>query len=169
MKRGFTLIELLVASALMALLITILTMVFNQSQIAWRTGLAGVTDLDEVRDNIAAVRDEADNAYVWNNEMHRIVGLWDENGNLRKRAWDAKDATVTQADQVQYIPRRGEAIDDSSTLKAFKPVNVGVLDSPQSVKTYTINVKSAGPNRRFDKSSDDDSDDIWSYPDEIRF
>ena len=67
MKRGFTILELLVASMLLGMLVTILTMLFNQSSIAWRTGVAGVADLDEVRTNVAELRDEADNAYVWNN------------------------------------------------------------------------------------------------------
>ena len=89
MKRGFTIIELLVASLLLGLLVTILTMVFNQSSIAWRTGVAGVADLDDIRDNIAELRDEADNAFVWNNEVYRHVGLWDKDGNLRDRACDA--------------------------------------------------------------------------------
>ena len=49
MKKGFTILELLVASLLLGMLMTILTMIFNQSSIAWRTGVAGVADLDDVR------------------------------------------------------------------------------------------------------------------------
>ena len=45
MKKGFTILELLVASLLLGMLMTILTMIFNQSSIAWRTGVAGVADL----------------------------------------------------------------------------------------------------------------------------
>ena len=78
----------LVASMLLGMLLTVLTMLFNQSSISWRTGVAGVADLDEVRDNIAEVREEADNAYIWDNEVHRLIGLWDDRGNLRTRAWD---------------------------------------------------------------------------------
>lgn len=63
MRKGFTLIELIVASLLLGMLVTVLTMIFNQSSIAWRTGVASVADLDDVRDNIAEVRDEADNAF----------------------------------------------------------------------------------------------------------
>ena len=33
-RRGFTLLEVLVASALLAMLVSILTMIFNQSSIA---------------------------------------------------------------------------------------------------------------------------------------
>ena len=48
MKKGFTLLEVLVASLLMGMLVTILTMIFNQSSIAWRTGRASVADLAEI-------------------------------------------------------------------------------------------------------------------------
>ena len=58
MKRGFTILELLVASLLLGMLVTILTMIFNQSSIAWRTGVAGVADLDDARANMAELRDE---------------------------------------------------------------------------------------------------------------
>ena len=78
MKRGFTVLELLVASLLLGMLVTILTMVFNQSSIAWRTGVAGMLDMDEVRDNIAEVRDDADSLYVWNRQMCRTVSIWKE-------------------------------------------------------------------------------------------
>ena len=55
MKKGFTIIELLVASLLLGLLVTILTMVFNQSSIAWRIGTAGVSDLDALGDAAPAL------------------------------------------------------------------------------------------------------------------
>ena len=85
MKKGFTILELLVASLLLGMLMTILTMIFNQSSIAWRTGVAGVADLDDVRDNVAEVREEADNAYIWNDKVHRILGLWDDDGRQFRR------------------------------------------------------------------------------------
>ena len=44
-RNGFTLLEVLVASVLMGMLVTILTVIFNQSAIAWRTGKAGVADM----------------------------------------------------------------------------------------------------------------------------
>ena len=37
-RNGFTLLEVMVASLLLGLLVTALTMVFNQSSIAWRVG-----------------------------------------------------------------------------------------------------------------------------------
>ena len=74
MRRGFTILELLVASLLLGMLVTILTMIFNQSSIAWRTGIAGVADLDDVRENMSALREEADNVYVWDGKPHRLLG-----------------------------------------------------------------------------------------------
>ena len=154
MKRAFTILELLVASLLLGMLVTILTMLFNQSSIAWRTGVAGVADLDDVRTNIADLRDDADNAYVWNNNVQRLVGLWDDNGTLRKRAWDVEGEGSVKGTVI--------SLKDDSKLSEIKTVSVGSGDSGSSIKTYSVNVKSAGPNREFN-----DYDDIWSFPDEI--
>lgn len=154
MKRAFTILELLVASLLLGMLVTILTMLFNQSSIAWRTGVAGVADLDDVRTNIADLRDDADNAYIWNNNVQRLVGLWDDGGNLRKRAWDV--------DGEESVKGTVISLKDDSKLSEIKTVAVGSGDSGSSIKTYSVNVKSAGPNREFN-----DYDDIWSFPDEI--
>ena len=122
---------------------------------------AGVADLDDVRDNIAEVRDEADNAYIWNNEVHRIIGLWDEKGNLRERAWDV--GTEDKAEnKASYLKARGSGFNDNSKLNAFKIIAVGSGDSGGGLKTYTVNVKSAGPDREFDTW-----DDVWSWPDDF--
>ena len=48
-SSGFTLLEVLVASILLGMLVTILTMVFNSSSIAWRTGKASVAEMGDVR------------------------------------------------------------------------------------------------------------------------
>ena len=161
MKRGFTILELLVASLLLGMLLTILTMLVNQSSVSWRTGVASVAGLDEVRDNIAEVRDEADNAYVWNNKIHRILGLWDDQGNLRKRAWDV--GVEDKADsRALMLSARASSINDRAKPSDFTVLSVGSSASSGSLKTYTVNVKSAGPDREFNTY-----DDIWSYPDEI--
>ena len=159
MKRGFTIVEVLVASLLLGMLVSILTMMFNQSSIAWRTGVAAVEDLDDVRINIANLRDEADNAYVWNNQEHRIIGLWDADGELRERAWnvDGESGVFSSGSML-----KGEIGSDTLKLKDLKQQTVGSGRATGSVKTYTVNVKSAGPDREFDTF-----DDIWSYPDEI--
>ncbi len=161
MRRGFTILELLVASLLLGMLVTVLTMLFNQSSISWRTGVAGVADLDQVRNNIAAVRDESDNAYIWNDKVQRIVGIWDDEGNIRTRAWDVS-TEESVGPNADFLTAKGGGLRDDAKLSDFKVISVGSGSSGRSFKTYTINVKSAGPNKRFN-----DYDDIWSYPDEI--
>ena len=155
-RQGFTILELLVASLLLGMLMTILTMIFNQSSIAWRTGVAGVADLDEVRQNIAAVRDEADEVYVWNNETERLLSLWDEKGELRKRAISVDSES---SERPSYLAGK---FNDSTTLRDVTIISVGSGASAGRLKTYTVNVKSAGPDREHDTW-----DDIWSYPDEF--
>ena len=169
MRKGFTIIELLVASLLLGLLVTILTMVFNQSSVAWRLGTAGVAKMDDIRGNIAELRDEADNAYVWNNEVCRLIGLWDAKGNLRKRAVagennsDFAGAGDANADALRaniLIQKIGS----KSNLRPrdFRPVNVGQTRANGTAKTYFVNVMSAGPDREWDTY-----DDIWSFPDDF--
>ena len=163
MRKGFTIIELLVASLLLGMLVTILTMVFNQSSIAWRTGAAGVADMDDIRDNIAELRDEADNAFVWNNQVYRHVGLWGADGSLRDRACDAPSSQVANEQGCRAnILRKFMTVSGDVTPDDFRPVNVGQTKSAGNAKTYTVNVKSAGPDRTFDTY-----DDIWSWPDDF--
>lgn len=173
MKRGFTIIEVLVASLLLGMLVSILTMMFNQSSIAWRTGVAAVEDLDEVRINIANLRDEADNAYGWKNEKRRIIGLWDADGELRDRAWNVESEGGVLSDSnindpiekyssTEYYSKEHKKEGDGLVFQDLKQQPVGGGRGTGGVKTYTVNVKSAGPDREFNTF-----DDIWSYPDEI--
>lgn len=169
MKKGFTIIELLVASLLLGMLTTILTMVFNQSSIAWRTGVAGVADLDDVRDNIAELREEADNSFVWNDEVRRITGLWDRNGDLFDRACDAPGSRVYSADNGRWRANMLEtrkSVLSSAARKAWtKSQNVFVVgqgSGGRTFRTYTVNVMSAGPDREFGTW-----DDVWSWPDDF--
>lgn len=161
MRKGFTIIELLVASLLLGMLVTILTMIFNQSSIAWRTGVAGVADLDDVRDTIAEVREEADNAFIWDNQVYRIMGLWDETGNFRQRACDASGSGVQNNERATllrtYLPASGTV-----RPRDLKAINVGSGQGARSFKTYTVNVMSAGPDKEFETW-----DDIWSWPDDF--
>ena len=168
MRRGFTILELLVAALLLGMLVTVLTMIFNQSSIAWRTGVAGLLDMDEVRDNVAAVRDEADSIYIWNNEIHRTLSIWKEGGTgvrpqLRKRAVDSTDNTdVEERAKVQYLKGEGELKrDDLEPKDAFGPVDVRQSES-EAGKNWIVNVKSSGPNGVLN-----DYDDIWSNPDDF--
>ena len=160
MRRGFTIIELLVASLLLGILVTILTMIFNQSSIAWRTGIAGSVDMDDVRENIAEVREEADNVFVYDNKLYRLTGLWDKNGRLRNRACDAPGSTDESDNHAEYLRQK---LSNLANLKAsdLNPFSVG-NGNAKSAKTYTVNVMSAGPDREFDTW-----DDVWSWPDDF--
>ncbi len=59
-RRGFTVLELLVASLLLSMLVTILTMIFNQSSVAWTTCLASEGELSGVRVKLSAFHDVQD-------------------------------------------------------------------------------------------------------------
>ena len=149
MKRGFTIIELLVASLLLGLLMTILTMIFNQSSIAWRTGMAGISDLDEVRAKTAIVRDQADSAYVWKGTIYGLQSLWNENDALNTRA-------IATMGKNAYF-----SVSDAEEGANKSPsVNVGSDSSGESFNTYLVNVESAGPDRNYEETWDN----IWSNP-----
>lgn len=161
MRRGFTIIEVLVASLLLGMLTTILTMIFNQSSIAWRTGTATVTDLDDVRENIAEVRDEADNLYVWKSDMFKILSPWNRGGELRNRSYSCPGNTkLDSVDQPSLLRAKSPATEETKPDK-FKDVTVGNGEGNRGFHTYTVNVKSAGPDGEHDTW-----DDIWSYPDD---
>ena len=167
MRRGFTILELLVASLLLGMLTTILTMIINQSSIAWRTGTAMVSNLDDVRNTIGTMREEADNAFVWNGQVRRIVSLWDANGNLLDRACDAPGSSAASepGNTVNLLLKSSGLTARPSTVLwsiGQNVQNVGQGDGGHSKKTYTVNVMSAGPDRKFDTW-----DDIWSFPDDF--
>lgn len=165
MRKGFTIIELLVASLLLGMLMTILTMVFNQSSISWRAGMSGLADMGRVRENFAEIREEADNAFISNGKLHRITGLWRRNGSLRNRACDAPGSDDLTDNQAGLLSLKVLGRDNWSnyTPRENKLVKYELsAGSSSAAFNYTVNVKSAGPNREYN-----DWDDIWSFPDDF--
>ena len=170
MRRGFTILELLVASMLLGMLTTILTMVFTQSSVTWRLGSNIVADLDDVRDNLAEIREEADNAFAWCGQVRRIVGPWDKRGTLRKRACDAPGSGVESEDGGKWTATvlRGRSSALAATGRrqlwssAGNLISVGQTTVPGNYDTYTVNVMSGGPNNDIM-----DWQAIWSYPDDF--
>jgi len=157
MKKGFTILELLVASLLLGMLVTILTMIFNQSSIAWRTGVAGVADLDDVREDLANYHDEADNLYPSRSRALQLLSPWDDaKGEFRTRAISVEESEL----DAKVL----SSITDDSKLASItgKAWPVRASGGTGTVKTYIVNVKSAGPDRELDTW-----DDIWSYPDDF--
>lgn len=173
MRRGFTIIELLVASMLLGLLVTILTMVFNQSSISWRIGVAGISDMDDVRDNMAELREEADNAFAYDGALYRYVGLWDANGDLHYRTACGEngsevDFTAVSAERQAMAPnilkRMSSQLTQANRLPwsyAQNSFNVGMARDQRSVNSYTVNVMSGGP-----ANDVEDWQAIWSFPDD---
>lgn len=168
MRRGFTLIELLVASALMGMLVTILTMIFNQSSIAWQVGEAGVSNLKTARCFIGRMQDQLDNTLqlteAGSPKAYRLVSLWPQNSTspqvLRSRT------IVAAGDEVGAGALDGEiasAIIGSSGRLNNLPNSIVVPSGSNDGKfeTYIVNVKSGGP-----RNDVRDWEAIWSYPDD---
>ena len=160
MKRGFTILELLVASMLLGMLMTILTMIFSQSSIAWRTGEKSVASLDQVRNNMAMLQYESDNLYLWKNKRALLRSPWDEQGNLRKGGGGPDSRLVDESASLVKL----SGITESANPQSFQNVTLGSGDPGDSITTYLVNVKSAGPDRDLNTW-----DDIWSDPYDLDF
>lgn len=164
MKRGFTIIELLVASALLGMLVTILTMIFNQSSIAWRIGTASVANFKTVRSTFGTVKDELDNVIVLPqsaNKAYRIVGLWDAQNQLRKRAVNTGGVEGDNGGDSQLRYVTGSQLSGKTLMTLDRAYNVGQGSGGGSYSTYMVNVKSGGPKNDITRY-----DAIWSSPDD---
>jgi len=153
-SSGFTVLELLVASLLLGMLMTILTMIFNQSSIAWRTGVAGVADLDDVREKISDVRYKADNVYVWEGQAKCIRSVFDDSGNLRT---DRQISDQFEGDTTGWKP----TVSTTMQIKDSQGQSNSLRGDASSGANYVVNVMSAGPDGEMDTY-----DDIWSFPDD---
>jgi len=145
MKRGFTVLELLVASMLLGMLMTILTTIFSQSSIAWKTGVAGVGNTNDARADISDTRYKADNVYEWNGEKI-IQSVFDNSGNVR----------TERAGSNGYIGDKIGGSDNSgiSVSQSTDPQNSYGTATPRRPtngdgdKNYIVNVMSYGPDRK---------------------
>ena len=174
-ENGFTLLEVLVASMLMAMLITILTMVFNSSSIAWSTGKAGVAEMDDVRNKVAAAGLAADNAVprvdVDNpSKWGLLVGPW-KGGQLRKRAVEDISASsvasagwsALQLDSSLKSPNSdsgvGKWVRNTGTplWASFSPGNINISGQANA---FVVGVWSYGPDGK-----ENSGDDISTWPD----
>ncbi len=162
-RRGFTLIEILVASLLLGMLMTILTMVFNSSAIAWRTGKASNSRMSLARRQLAYVQKLADDALPRINPAQKsdtghILGPWDKKGDVRKRAVE-----VLSSGKFPFnVPSWGsQASFNGGTTAPIEPwVKVSNIQSLQtdSGRSYLVGVRSQGPDKN------DDGDDIDTMP-----
>lgn len=165
MKRGFTLIELMVASVLLGMLVVVLTMIFNQSSIAWRTGVATVASLGDTQRALGTFQEISDDILPGlgdqnvtggagdnRNLNNRTVSLWDGDAlRLGRRAFD----TVTGQGNAPVYTSMSEA-------KIGKAQSISGARAGQSSGLFTVGVMSAGPDRKFGTD-----DDITTWPEDV--
>ena len=154
MRRGFTILELLVASLLLSMLVTVLTMIFNQSSIAWLTGVAGVRDLYDVRKDLGTRHDIEDDLLPGlggaNSVQYRTVSVFSR--------WDGSGSP--QTDTGRLYEDAGGSISRSDVIS---PQKVGLFPGGGRTKpAFAVGVRSAGPDKKWDTA-----DDISTYPEEV--
>jgi len=123
---------------------TILTMIFSQSSIAWRTGEATVANTEYTIADVSYLRFQSDNFYGWNGGAYYIQSVFDENGDL----WTEREGYVNN-NVYQYgtltidVPSSGntDAKDSFKRKTPRKPSRDG------DKINYIVNVMSCGPDR----------------------
>ena len=155
MKRGFTLLEILVASLLLSMLVTILTMIFNQSSIAWTTGVASITGLGNTRENISTLGLKADNMLDPQTGLQVLsVWNWDENNS----GGDSSKLRTTG----RTVDRQGQGLESLRMEDPGRGETTSVAGGNASGKpTYIVGVSSNGPD-----GIPDTWDDITTLPEE---
>lgn len=177
MRRGFTILELLVASLLLSMLVTMLSMIFNQSSIAWRTGTAGVKELDEVRANLGKFHDQQDDALPGVGGGSDTSPWTDRSGNRGTGSRDLKYRTVSifsnwGGSSGYAAPNTGRTVELFSETPAFTYAqaiegdaiagSIGSAKSGVGREAFVVGVRSAGPDRKFETE-----DDITNWPEEV--
>lgn len=157
MRRAFTLIEVMVATMLLAMVVTALTMIINQSSIAWSAGLAAINGLGIAREDIAIYDNEAEAALSDDagNQVLRLTSVFDESGQLRRGTGRTLQTTferlsVTPSDLRDPLREKTFAITGS---------NAAGRDS------WIVGVVSYGPDGQ--TGGDYSWDDISTLPEEI--
>jgi prepilin-type N-terminal cleavage/methylation domain-containing protein len=164
-RKGFTLLEMMVASLLLGMLVTVLTMLFNSSAVAWRTGTAGVSELKEVRMKLGVFHDVQDDILPGLGDRNSVLGQ-NDNRTIRYRTvslWDpAQDnrLRVDRAyDDIEWLSAPAITIAD---VKASQSKSVGSAGAGISAGLFTVGVRSRGPD-----GLPDTEDDITTWPDQI--
>ena len=161
-RSGFTLLEVLVASVLMGMLVTILTMIFNQSAIAWRTGKAGVADMSETERNIARIQSMADNVLPYTDSRNYcVVSPWDDARSDSSKMFNTRGIRRATDLRTGVATVSGTFYDQDAGKGSWKQTGLGNPDF-NGGRTFVVGVRSAGPDRRWDTE-----DDISTWPDEV--
>lgn len=172
-KSGFTLLEMLVASLLLGMLVTILTMVFNSSSIAWRTGKAGVAQLSLLRRQLSLAQFSADNVLPRvdaddKNKIGFVVSPWcteKKNGGayLRTRAVQDGSTRALGFDRPSFSTLQSDSASPSvapwQKLSGLGSLRLG------SAQSFTVGVLSYGPDGK--TGGKHAADDISTWPDKV--
>ena len=180
MKRtGFTILELLVASLLLTMLVTVLTMIFNQSSIAWRTGVAGVVEMNTVRSTMGAYHDMQDDALPGLGQtasqagagasdsrdiLYRTVSVfagWNGSGQLQNSA-ERNDSNCRGRLYDKFDPEESSSrMFQMNDVRLGRNLNLG-SGRTRSGSAFAVGVRSSGPDKKWDTE-----DDINTFPEEV--
>ena len=179
MRRGFTILELLVASLLLSMLVTMLTMIFNQSSIAWRTGVAGVVELGDVRSNYGTFHDIEDDVLPGLGQDN-VQGGSSDNRDIQYRTvsvfkgWNGQgklQPNSAKRDSGSCMGRLYDQLDwrQSSSLKfSIQDARIGKRNENvgsgwvNGGSAFAVGVRSAGPDKKWNTA-----DDISTFPEEV--
>lgn len=170
MRRGFTILELLVASLLLSMLVTILTMLFNQSSVAWTAGLSSVTDLSDERMSLGIYHDVEDdllpgitqkNAQGGSSDnrdlQYRTVSLW------KKGAENSLGTTTGRAfDRVNWGSAGTTLTDIQAALNGKEQTSGASTSRHNREGGVIVGVWSAGPDGKWSSP-----DDVNTFPEEV--
>ena len=161
LKQGFTLLEVLVASVLMGMLVTILTMIFNQSAIAWRTGKAGVADMSVTERKLSCIHAYADSVLPYTGgDNYCVVSPWDDMDDMatpRITRGLCKAADL----QKNFKEINGSFYNDNAGHNSWLQTGLG-NPNINGGDAFVVGVRSAGPDRQMETE-----DDISTWPDEV--
>ena len=161
-KSAFTLLEVLVASVLMGMLVTILTMIFNQSAIAWRTGKAGVADLSDAERKISRIHSLADNVLPYTGgDNYSVVSPWDDAQTDSSRQFNNRGVRKSSTLRTGVASIGGMYYNDNAGKGNWSQSGLG-NPSMNGGRAFVVGVRSAGPDREWDTE-----DDISTWPDEV--
>ena len=162
MRRGFSLIELMVACLLLGMLVTALTMLFNSSAVAWRTGVAGVAELKDAREELGTLHNIMDDLLPGLGQKdatedsrsldYRVVSVWDPNAENQLRTDRAFTSSFSwgKASKISI-----------SDAKVGARITLSSTGTGAARDLFVVGVRSAGPDRQVGTK-----DDITSWPGE---
>jgi hypothetical protein len=156
-------LEVLVASVLMGMLVTILTMIFNQSAIAWRTGKAGVADMSETERKLSRIHAYADSVlpYTGGSANYCIVSPWDDAATDDSTTFNKRGVRKASDLRKKFQDIGGAFYNDVADYSRWQQGNLGDPDVDRE-SAFVVGVRSAGPDRQMETD-----DDISTWPEEV--